>query len=200
MNKGASSSGMGYYSRFAEVEAWTRNLPHWDGPGLLTFATWRLADSLPAALLQTWRIERDAWIQLHPRPWDVETSDEYHAVFDDKLQYWLDQGQGSCLLRQFAVGKCVEDALLHFQDNRYVVTAYAVMPNHVHVLFKTQAGYSLDQVVQGWKSYTAHAINSITGQSGKVWQDEYWDRLIRSAAHYRHVCHYIAERNHGVIV
>ena len=38
--------------------------------------------------------------------------------------------------------------------------------------------------VRSWKSFTAKEINKSIGSSGTVWQEVYWDRMIRHEAHF----------------
>jgi len=103
----------------------------------------------------------------------------------------LDAGHGSCLLRDPQLARYIEAALLHDDGARYDLIAYAIMPNHVHVLASLRAGTSIDQTVQTWKSVSVHAINHAASRSGALWQANYWDRLIRNRKHYEHVRDYI---------
>jgi REP element-mobilizing transposase RayT len=67
------------------------------------------------------------------------------------------------------------------------------MPNHVHALLTPLAGLSLATVLHSWKSYTAKAANRALGLRGRFWSREYFDRYIRSEAHFREVKRYIEE-------
>jgi type I restriction enzyme R subunit len=51
------------------VEITQQTLPHWIQPGASSFFTFRLADSVPQALLGEWIRERVAWLEHHPQPW-----------------------------------------------------------------------------------------------------------------------------------
>lgn len=84
----------------------------------------------------------------------------------------------------------VADALRHFDGERYELASFVVMPNHV-VLFRPLDGYALGEIVKSWKGFTAREINKGMGKSGSLWQDEYWDRLIRSERHFHKVAEYI---------
>jgi len=142
----------------------------------------RLGDALPSIVLERWRSE----LQRGP---EGERSVELRRRVED----YLDAGNGACWLRQDEIAKLVEDALLHFDGTRYLLLAWYVMPNHVHALIETRAGFSLDSVLQAWKSFTAHAANARLGRSGEFWQREYLDRYIRNAEHYERVVAYIEE-------
>jgi len=166
-------------------------LPHWHQDGVWCFITWRLADSLPQAFIRGWMSERDTWLRGHPKPWEVEIEAEYHQRFSEHYLDLLDQGIGSCLLRQKACADAVEQALQFFNGTRYTLKSYVVMPNHVHVLVRLHDGWPLERIVQNWKERSAKAINAALGTSGTVWQKGYFDRLIRSTPHWEFVEGYI---------
>jgi len=65
------------------------------------------------------------------------------------------------------------------------------MPNHVHILFRLLEVYRLESVVQSWKGFTAREINKRLGRRGKLWEDDYWDRLIRNQKHWAQCRDYI---------
>jgi REP element-mobilizing transposase RayT len=87
---------------------------------------------------------------------------------------------GECLLSNDEMAQDVESALLHFQGERYGLSAWCVMPNHVHVVVTCFAGFSLGKILHSWKSFTAHAINRRLGRRGPVWQEESFDHVIRN--------------------
>ena len=64
------------------------------------------------------------------------------------------------------------------------------MPNHVHAVVEPLAGFDLPAIMHFWKSYSAHVINDILGRKGTVWQDEYYDHLIRDEGDLRHSIDY----------
>ncbi len=167
------------------------NLPHWQQPGATYFVTFRLGDSLPAALLDRWKTERAAWLQMHPEPRTPEDDREYHRLFSTRLEHWLDAGHGACLLRQPDHRDTVADALTHFECERYRQLAWVIMPNHVHACFALHPSWKLEKVVFSWKRHAARAINRANGVTGSLWQHDYFDRLIRDSAHFGRVIRYI---------
>jgi REP element-mobilizing transposase RayT len=94
-----------------------------------------------------------------------------------------DAGHGSCLLRDPAHASIVEQALLHFDGERYRLLEWCIMPNHVHVLIHCLGGTTLGTIVRSWKTYTARQINASTGRSGALWAVDYFDRYIRDHEH-----------------
>ncbi|MHB1308436.1 MAG: HsdR family type I site-specific deoxyribonuclease, partial [Limisphaerales bacterium] len=137
--------------------------------------------------------EREAWMKQHPEPWDETTEAEYHERFSRQIDEWLDQGSGSCVLKNPANAKVVADALRHFDGERYELASFVVMPNHVHVLFRPLGEHALPEILKSWKGFTAREINKRIGKAGALWQDEYWDRLIRNERHFFKVVEYVRE-------
>lgn len=166
-------------------------LPHWQQGEAAQFVTWRIGDSLPKEKLETWRVERSVWIQRNPMSWDEATEREYYLLFHNRVEEWLDVGSGSCVLSGSPCRQIVEDALLHFDGERYILWAFAIMPNHVHTLFSLHAPHCLEKTLHSWKSYTAREINRLLERTGPFWQEDYWDRLIRSKAHFDRCVEYI---------
>ena len=94
--------------------------------------------------------------------------------------------------------RCEEDTHLYVngQDarcpsRRYRLHSYVVMPNHVHVLFELFDSADIQNILHSWKSFTAKKLNRLTGHIGKVWKEEYYDRLIRNGEHYDNTIRYI---------
>ena len=172
-----------FFNPLAEIDISTHKLPHWNQEDCYCFVTWRLEDAMPKEKLDEWKQERDAWIEHHLKPWTDEASREYHALFSHRLDEWLDAGHGSCVLKNLPARKIVADALEHFDGQRYELASYVIMPNHVHVLLRLNAGYALADILHSWKSFTAKAVGKLLGRTGPLWQPEYWDRLIRSEPH-----------------
>ena len=170
-----------------------RNLPHWQQDDSYYFLTWCLADSLPAAKLKELLEKKSQWQQANPEPLDAEREKEFHALFSGKIEEWLDAGEGSCILKDSALRRIVDDALHHFDGERYALIASAVMPNHVHVVIRLFTGENLSDVLHSWKSFTAKQINRATGNTGTVWQDESFDRIVRSSAHLETLISYVEE-------
>ena len=81
------------------------------------------------------------------------------------------------------IAALVENAMLHFDGDRYRLVAWCIMPNHVHLVVEPIEGNTLGAVVQAWKSFTAHRANSVLGRSGPFWHKDYFDRFIRDEGH-----------------
>jgi hypothetical protein len=108
-----------FFNPWIEIQRHGHTLPHWQQPGATFFITFRLADSIPRAKLDVWRNERAAWLAAHPEPWSASEEREYHDCFSRRLDLWLDEGHGECLMRQPRVAGEVAKTLLKFDGQRY---------------------------------------------------------------------------------
>jgi REP element-mobilizing transposase RayT len=176
----AASTFVQYFDPDEEVANLCGNLPHWRQDGVTYFVTFRTADSLPQELLRQWICERESWMQANPEPHSPQQKKEYARRFTATLHYWLDQGYGACALNRPELKALVEDALRHFDNQRYWLDEFVVMPNHVHVLVTPIPGDELSQILHSWKSFTANRINRIINASGAFWQKESFDHIVRS--------------------
>jgi REP element-mobilizing transposase RayT len=153
-------------------------IPHFDEPGLIQSITFRLADSLPPDVVQRLKEEKDEVSDLARR---------------QLIETYMDAGYGACHLRDPRIGSLLQEALLHFDGERYLLAAWVIMPNHVHVIVEIMSGYPLDKVVGSWKSFTAKKANRILRRNGRFWYPDYFDRYIRDDRHYANSVKYINE-------
>jgi putative transposase len=168
-----------------------RNLPHWTQEGCTYFLTFRLADSLPKKLLGRWNQERSIWLRMKPPPWNVETEKEYHSRFTARIERWLDQGHGSCALRAHQIREPIIEALRFYDNERYLLDSFVIMPNHAHVVVRPLQ-VPLSQVLHSWKSFSGLRINRLLGRTGRFWMDESFDRIVRSEGQLFAIREYIA--------
>jgi hypothetical protein len=92
------------------------------------------------------------------------------------------------------IGELVEQALLHFDGERYKLHAWSILPNHVHVLAMPLEGWALASILHSWKSLTATRANALLACEGHFWAREYFDRAIRNERHYGNALGYVAGR------
>lgn len=160
----------GWYSRY---------LPHFDGCDLNQFITFRLADSLPEGVLERIKLE------LRDFNGDAEI-EEIRRI--EKL---IDQGSGSCILRETECAKIVQDSLHYHDGKHFHLYAYVIMPNHVHFLARFEEGHSLPEGLQSLKSYTAHRLKELHPEMLSIWQPGYFDRYMRNQEHFDRTRTYI---------
>jgi putative transposase len=167
------------YNPFQEIGQSRRNLPHWQQDGACYFITFRLGDSLPQTLLKQWRDELETWMSDHPKPWTAGEEAEYEESFTERRQRWLDAGYGECQLRRPDIRELVHRSLMKFDQVRYDLDAFVIMPNHVHLLLQLRPGFDLSKELKGLKGGSARACNLALGLRGSFWMDESYDRVVR---------------------
>src|SRR5712692_6198050 len=148
-------------------------LPHFDAAEITQNVTFRLADSLPQAVLERWKSEIRA---------DSETGAD--SALRLRIEHYLDQGYGGCALRDARVATVVQESLLHFDGERYLLSAWVVMPNHVHMLLTPCAAWSLSRIMKDMKSFTSREANKLLRRRGQFWMEDYFDRYVRDGKHF----------------
>jgi putative transposase len=151
------------------VPDYRRHLPHWQPDGVEFFVTWRLHGSLPVCKTVN---DGRSFVEMDRRL-DLATDGPR----------WMDQP---------AIADCIVETLLKAERpwDLCRLTAWAVMPNHVHVLlFPFEA---LSQVLLVLKSASARAANRALGRGGqRFWQEESFDRWVRNSHERDRIIHYI---------
>jgi len=154
-------------------------LPHFDAGEIAQTITFRLADSLPHIVLERWKRELE------------RESASAQSVLRKRIEYYLDQGYGGCALRSATLARMVEESLLHFDGQRYRLSSWVVMPNHVHMLIMPFAEWSLSRIMKDMKSFTSREANKFLGRRGQFWMEDYFDRYIRDRKHFASAITYI---------
>lgn len=152
------------------VSYYERHLPHWQPQGAALFVTWRLYGSLPR---------------------DTPLGEKF-AVIDRQLDL---AATGRCWLADERVAQCVWEALTYGEKQLklYRLRACVLMANHVHILIYPDA--PLPRITKAVKNYSARHANAILGRTGQpFWQDESYDRWVRSPVELEKIVRYI-ERN-----
>jgi REP element-mobilizing transposase RayT len=176
------------------------HLPHWRQWSTTYFITSRLADSVPVVILRQWQQRRQAWLAAHDLT-SVQELDrlpekkrhEYHREFTSRFHELLDAGHGSCVLRQAGCADILT-AKLHAGHNRdYHLDSWVIMPNHLHALVEPAEGVDLGRILQRWKGGSAREINLHLERTGKLWQHESYDHIVRSEEQLNHYRRYIAQ-------
>jgi len=188
----------------AEFQIFDQCRPHWSQAGAIVFITFRTHDSIPKEVINRWEREKQEWLRIRGHQvtghWEdvlLTLSDKERAEFQKQFrrcrEEFLDTCYGQCRLRQPQLAKIVSDSLLHFDGQRYRMGDFVVIPNHVHLLAAFQTADSLKDQCDSWLHFTAVQINRVLGQTGKFWQQEPFDHLVRSPEQYAYLRQYIAE-------
>lgn len=172
------------------VKGW--KLPHYEQDGCIYFVTFVLADALPKPLWARLQRVRDDFLSRNPEPHTVEQEREFRRLYHLPLEHSLNRGEGCCCLSNKLVQNPLAHALLHGDDTRYALGRYVIMPNHVHLLVQLSAEEHLRDVCEQWKGVSAHKINKLLGRTGRLWQAEAFDHILRGPDRLRKSERYIA--------
>ncbi len=167
-------------------------LPHWDFADSVQGITYRLADAVPAKVVEGWRGEFECLLQSP----DCEISGKAYADLHCKIAKYEDAGHGCCLLADLEYAGIFQEALLDGHGVSYKLIDWCVMPTHVHVLIRLLDATTLGTIVKRWKAGPALQINRLLERRGSLWMRDYHDRLIRDLDHFYNAKPYI--RNNPV--
>lgn len=161
-------------------------LPHWFQKDSTYAVTFRLADSLPQTVIQSYRLEKEHLNKLRREAQaDGNSAQEQDAtkqlenLYNEKIDKALDQGHGECYMKDSTVAQIVTDAITHFDGERYDLAAWCVMSNHVHLLIKPRVGHSLSDILKSIKNFSATEANKHLDRTGTFWKKESYDHIIR---------------------
>jgi len=187
-----------------------RRLPHQDVEGYPIFITACLEGSLSATGLSRVAKHRGE-LELRPRPEGMTEPDWDHYkqkllfAFVDKL---LDFEAPVKHLQNESQADLVQQAFLHFANERYKLFAFVVMPSHHHWLFLPDETWAIAAVQKSRgpdgkqkspreiishsiQSYTATMCNRVRGETGTYWQHETFDHWARDEAELLRIIEYI---------
>lgn len=188
-------------SQYDYKPEYQRNLPHIQPPGATLFVTFRLADSLPLAIVQTLKEEAEK------REKEIRLSVEGDTLADllyqeQKRQFgrWdqvLDRATvGPDWLRQPEIATMVVESLEYRDGKVYELDAYCIMPTHAHIIFtplEREDGdyYPLQTIMHSLKRHTARQGNKILGREGQFWHHESYDHVVRNRAEWERIVRYV---------
>lgn len=91
------------------------------------------------------------------------------------------------------VAKYMIEALAKNHTITYLLHAYVIMPNHLHLIIKPLGENTLAKIMQLLKGSSAHGMNQLLQRTGKFWQTENFDHLIRDNLGLREKWDYVKE-------
>ena len=182
-----------------------RRLPHWDQPGATYFITTCLLGSIPAqGLLVIERVRRR--LQRQARPADVQPDDwktrQWKRLFASTDE-WLDCQPAVRHLEDVRLTAEVVKSLKHFAGQRYDLIAWAVMPSHLHWVFRPRdewvetLGTAVEnrsprqRIQHSVNLHTAIECNRLLGRTGGFWQRESYDHCVRDEDELERIVVYI---------
>ncbi|MFN0011789.1 MAG: aminotransferase class I/II-fold pyridoxal phosphate-dependent enzyme [Phycisphaerales bacterium] len=82
-------------------------------------------------------------------------------------------------------------ALTHFDGERARVYAACVMPDHVHWIVRPFEGQDLPDLQEGVKRFAAKEINAARGRTGRLWEAEGFDHIVRDGGAFAEFVGYV---------
>jgi putative transposase len=73
---------------------------------------------VPRERLVEWKEEKMQWLKVHEEPFSEDEAKEFHERFTSRMEHWLDQGMGSCALREEKASGIVGEALRFFDEGK----------------------------------------------------------------------------------
>lgn len=188
-----------------------RKLPHVDVEGKPTFITACLEGSLPAVGLKRIREYREE-LNLRSTPKDMSGADwemKKHKLVFKLVDSMLDCECPVTHLNDSRLAEIVQDAFLHFANERYRLFAFVVMPSHHHWVFlpderwsdelairesgKEHAKTPREVISHSIQSYTGTMCNRVLGLGGAFWQTETFDHYARDEAELFRIIGYVEQ-------
>lgn len=112
-------------------------------------------------------------------------------IYHRNLPHW--RLEGATYFVTWRIGRASDDELspadrdivlstiVRFDGQRYQLLATVVMNDHVHVVVRPHPSAQLHRLVRAWKSVSAILVNRRRSRAGPLWQEESFDRILRTA-------------------
>ncbi len=188
-------------NQFSYKESYRRKLPHIQPPGTTVFITFRLADSIPMDVLHALLEEHNRMERELARITDKQerakrahlAERKFFGKWDDALDtlsngpYWLQDDE---------IAKLVAGSLHHLDNVKYLLDAFCIMPNHVHLVctpLQEADGiyFSMSKIMHSLKRHTARHANQVLNRVGDFWEHENYDHYARDEAEFQRIVNYV---------
>ena len=153
---------MRFFNEFVATIKTRNNLPHWQQDGATFFVTYRLNDSIPQELMDSWFSRKETWLLANPKPWDDETDAEYHAKFSMEMKRMMDSGYGACVLRSREHAEIVREELGKHDGERYMLHSWVVCQTMCMSFSHWRRG-------RDWRRWLVAGNESVRGGSTNLW-------------------------------
>lgn len=104
------------------------------------------------------------------------------TVIKDRKNFFLDESICSLILQDLEFYRKKYEFLLH---------AYVIMPDHLHLLLSLKENGNISKLMHDFKSHTAQAINRVLKRRGSLWQEGFYDHVIRDEVDFKKRIDYI---------
>lgn len=158
-----------------------RNLPHLYYDEGIYFVTFRLYNSIhPGELLklQKFRSERTET----DRPKIFKKYDELLDKPNNNIKYLIIP----------SIAEICKNSIMHYDGKEIEIICYCIMPNHIHLVFELLDKEKLvGDIIASIKKYSARLANKVLNKTGKFWQAESFDRLVRDEKELYNIIKYV---------
>ena len=184
-----------------------RNLPHFVVQGYSYFVTARLANSLPANIINKLREEYKSNVKVitsyRNKKKKREKYEQLKWTYFKKFDIMLEKSEKSPhWLKNTAIAKIVKESL-HYRDGKdWNLIAYTIMSNHIHMVFwpyfekiRKESSYKnyypLGSIMGSFKKYTGARANKLLNRTGAFWQAENYNHIIRNYEELHKIVQYV---------
>ena len=179
------------------VEKSFRKIPHIQLRERIISINWKLDFVLPYAI----RVKEEklrSFLRKIKKEDGVNREKEYKSFMKDMENWDNFIASIKCegiTLTEPGIAQIIQSTFNFYDNKLYDLHCYCIMPNHIHLLIKPLTdekgeSYHLSDIIKRIKTYTAKMINQELKRTGKVWEDDYFDRIIRNEQDYYNVINY----------
>lgn len=179
------------------VEIGGHKMPHWFQIHKTMFVTFRLADSLPHHIIEEYLADR-AMMREESKVLGNKSRKFYEELMEHKMESWLNNGHGSCILGNKNVRQIVVEALRHYNYREYLLHSFIVMPNHLHILLSPLTDKPINNIIGRIKGFTSFKIKKLLGIDSEIWQQGMFDRIVRSDDEFKKYVDYIINNQKNI--
>jgi len=193
-----------------ETIFYRRDLPHIHPKNATFFITFRLIDSLPVDVLQRLQQERENEINRLRKKYSGKEFEKEKCKLEKRhfgrLDVWLDHAStGPHWLKEERIARIVADKIQAQDRKKYILIAYCIMSNHVHLSFdmtgygQTSAtniagktkNYLVGDIMRLLKGSTSRFCNLELKRTGAFWHKESYDHYVRNEEELYRIIEYI---------
>jgi len=153
-----------------ETKYHKRNLPHIQVENMCNFITFRTFASI------------DEYLQ-RLNSLNLSTKEKQY-----KIDKYLDNSQNGAYFYDKILSK-MKEILFEFDGLLYELIAFAIMPNHIHLVILPKTNLAI--IMKNLKGKSGKLLNELLELNGSFWAREYYDKVIRDEKHLNQTIEYI---------
>lgn len=95
------------------------------------------------------------------------------------------------LLDESICSLILKDLEFYRKKYQFELHGYVIMPDHMHFLLSMGENGNISKIMHDFKSHTAQEINKVLKRKGALWQEGFYDHIIRDERDFRKRIDYI---------